>query len=177
MYPPLGSEVLSAASRAGARNVISGNSGNGIEINFCCFNGDQIQGNFIGADISGSGPLSNGGNGIYLANNSSTQTIGGTASGTGNIIAFNGAAGVSINSGNSNSILSNSIFSNGGPGIELIGTANNQAKAPVLTSVTATTIQGKLTSLPSAIFRIEFFSNSTCDPSGFGRGTNFHRLH
>src|SRR5207302_7851676 len=110
---------------SGARNLISGNSGNGINIDGCCYVGDQLQGNFIGTDAGGSSPLGNTGNGVKMTGNAVNQLIGGTISGSGNTIAFNGAAGVSIASGSQNAILSNSIFSNSGPGIELIGNANN----------------------------------------------------
>jgi hypothetical protein len=45
---------------------------------------------------------------------------------------------------------------------------------PVLTTATTsgnmTTISGTLNSTPNTPFRIEFFFNSACDPSGFGEG-------
>ena len=45
--------------------------------------------------------------------------IGGTQSGAANKIAFNGAAGILVFSGSRNAIRGNSIFSNGGLGIDL----------------------------------------------------------
>jgi hypothetical protein len=48
---------------------------------------------------------------------------------------------------------------------------------PVLTSATiaggATRVAGSLNSTPSTKFRVEFFSNEECDPSGFGEGEKF----
>src|SRR5262249_38798305 len=48
---------------------------------------------------------------------------------------------------------------------------------PVITSAVSaggtTTIQGMLDSAFSTQFRIEFFSNTTCDPSGFGEGEKY----
>ena len=169
-------------SASGARNLISGNQGNGINSSIMfspsSFNpGNQVQGNFIGADVNGTTPLGNGGHGIFISyvlfDQRTGETIGGAASGGGNIIAFNGAAGVFVASGSHHAILSNSIFSNGDLGIKLADGANNQQSAPVLTSVTATTIQGKLSGQANTAFRIEFFSNTAPDPSGFGEGQTF----
>ena len=65
-------------------------------------------------------PLGNEIDGVIVSNNASSNTIGGTAAGAGNTIAFNVLAGVSVGSGTGNSILSNSIFSNGKLGIDLV---------------------------------------------------------
>ena len=54
---------------------------------------------------------------------------------------------------------------------------NNLQNFPVLatavTSAGSTTIDGSLNSTPSTMFLVEFFSNSVCDPSGFGEGESF----
>jgi len=52
---------------------------------------------------------------------------------------------------------------------------NNLQNFPVLTSATigSTTIEGTLNSTPDTEFRLEFFANSTCDPSGHGEGERF----
>ena len=42
-----------------------------------------------------------------------------------------------------------------------------------ISSAAGTAIQGTLNSLPGTTFRIEFFSNGSCDPSGFGEGEVF----
>ena len=77
----------------GARNVISGNANYGILLNQT--NGDLIQGNFIGVDVNGAA-LGNTARGIQVANGSHDCTIGGTAAGAGNVIAFNGAPGITV---------------------------------------------------------------------------------
>lgn len=87
-----------------------------------------------------------------------------------------------------NAIQGSAIFSNTGLGIDLedddvtsndasdgdMGT-NNLQNFPVLTSaITGTiTIEGMLNSTPDATFRLEFFSNSACDPSDHGEGETF----
>ncbi|MDH3602705.1 MAG: thrombospondin type 3 repeat-containing protein, partial [Candidatus Tectomicrobia bacterium] len=44
---------------------------------------------------------------------------------------------------------------------------------PVITSATTGQITGTLNSTPNTEFRLEFFANSQCDPSGFGEGETF----
>src|SRR5262249_56377341 len=56
--------------------------------------------------------------------NATNNTVGGTATGAGNVIAFNGHNGVTVglfsfDSSAGNAILSNSIFGNGALGIDL----------------------------------------------------------
>ena len=178
-----------------ARNVISGNRGNGIFL-FNNAENNIIQGNFIGTDVSGTVNLGNNERGITIERGDGGaprgNAIGGVAPGAGNIIAFNGQGGVFI-SGSSvtgNSVLSNSIFSNTNLGIDLDQNgvtpndtgdadtgANNLQNYPVLSSAmsgaSAATVQGTFNSMPNMPFRLEFFSNPACDPSGFGEGQSF----
>ena len=85
-------------------------------------------GNLIGTDAMGTTALGNGASGVEIAGNyygASDNSIGGTAAGAGNIIAFNGGDGVDVGSYSSdtaavdNSILSNFIYANGLLGIDL----------------------------------------------------------
>ena len=72
-------------------NKISGNTGDGIltEVG----NGNVIQGNFIGMDVTGYGPLGNGRAGLTL-DGEYYSLIGGATSAERNIISANGAAGI-----------------------------------------------------------------------------------
>ena len=144
-----------------------------------------MQGNFIGTDVTGKKDLGNLGNGVKIDLSASKNTIGGTADGAGNTIAFNGANGVLVGSGTGNGILGNSIFSNVKLGTDLgddgetlndktdaDSGANNLQNAPDLLSVTTdriastTTVVFHLDSTPSTTFRIEFFFNRAKDASG-----------
>lgn len=171
----------------GARNVISANRGEGVQIYGSGASGNLVQGNLIGVSADGSSALGNGAAGVLLTMSASRNLIGGTAEGAANIIAFNGGSGVVVESGSGNSILSNSIFSNGGLGIDLGGDgvtpndgqdldggANNLQNFPTITSATfadaTATIRGALTSTPNTGFRLDLFTNSACDPSGSGEG-------
>jgi hypothetical protein len=184
-------------------NLISGNNGNSGLILGQNTSANVIQGNIIGADITGTQPLGNTPGGITI--NGHDNTVGCTAAGARNIIAFNGGgtpmcnafdAGIWVhNSGAvNNAILGNSIFSNAGLGIDLefdgdpncvepndncdVDTGpNNLQNYPVITSVISgggnTNIQGSLNSAPSKTFRVEFFDNSQCDPFNNGEGQTF----
>ena len=55
-----------------------------------------------------------------ISTSASRNTIGGITADFGNKIAFNAQAGVTVQSGTGNSILSNSIFQNGELGIDLV---------------------------------------------------------
>ena len=77
---------------AGARNVISGNRdyGIGMSSGFVTAFANTVQGNYIGPDITGTVALSpNQTAGIFF-NASDHNTIGGAASGAGNVISGNG---------------------------------------------------------------------------------------
>src|SRR5262245_40515891 len=84
-------------------------------------NNNLIQGNLIGTNAAGTAMLPNGGDGILSEFGSSNNTIGGEA---GNLIAFNGGAGVFVASGTGNSIQGNSIHDNGGSASILVPLAS-----------------------------------------------------
>jgi VCBS repeat-containing protein/parallel beta-helix repeat protein len=168
---------------AGTGNLISGNAADGI-VFFCAVggliptSGNLVQGNLIGTDVTGTASLPNGTNGVQFHDACTmNNTVGGTATGAGNIIAFNKNDNVLVDTGTGNSILSNSIFSSGHLGIELLNNGNNNQAAPVLTSAAATpgggTIQGTLASTPNSMFIVQFFANAAANPSGFGEGQIF----
>ena len=111
--------------------------------------------------------------GVYLSN-AAGNTIGGDVDGAGNVIAYNGAqnvdaSGVRIQDADAlgNSIWRNSIYSNAALGIQLDAGGNNDQDAPSLTSAdNGSTTIGTLDSTPNTTYRLEFFANPACDPSG-----------
>jgi uncharacterized repeat protein (TIGR01451 family) len=180
---------------AGARNVISGNDGDGLHIGGSSATGNVVQGNYIGTQANGTSARANAQHGISI-DSVNGNSIGGTAAGAGNTIAFNGQSGVHFFTVGATgiAILSNSIHDNGTTaahvGIDLGGDgvtpndagdadtgANNLQNFPILSLVQQsggnTTITGTLNSTASATFTIEFFSNPTCDTSGNGEGQVF----
>jgi uncharacterized repeat protein (TIGR01451 family) len=85
---------------AGQGNLISGNLGAGIEIanSAQASSANVLQGNFIGTTASGMKGLPNQGSGI-LVNGATSNVIGGSASGAGNVVSCNLGCGVQLISG------------------------------------------------------------------------------
>jgi len=173
-----------------ARNIVSGNNSHGFQIRQVGTDGNLVQGNFIGTQINGTSPLGNTGVGVLVENLANNNIIGGTASGAGNVIAFNGDEGIGVASGTGNAIRSNSVFSNSGLGIDLGSNgvtlndacdgdtgANNLQNFPVILgsghTATTITIQGTLNSALSTTFSLDFFANNSCDALGYGEGATY----
>jgi hypothetical protein len=88
-------------------NLISANLMNGVKLTDGASN-NRAQGNSIGTDVNGTQPLGNTLDGVYL--DATSNTIGATASGAGNLISANGRNGVGISrSGPWNYVEGNSI--------------------------------------------------------------------
>lgn len=172
---------------AAAANVISGNGGDGVNLVPNASSGLLILGNYIGTD-SAADNLGNQGDGVDIASDS--VTIGGTTIGAGNVIADNGISGILIDGNfDHNAILTNSIYGNANLGINLgngptlnhpdeqgftIPAPNDYQNYPVLTSASSTAssteIVGTLNAAASTTYLIQFFANSSADPSGYGQG-------
>jgi hypothetical protein len=160
----------------GSGNIISGNSADGVRIDTGSAQlptqGVQVEGNYIGTDITGTNALSNG---LGIEADGSNNTIGGSAAGAGNLIANNSQGGVLVNAGTADTISRNSISTNGGagtgPGITLSNNGNNNLAAPSLTSAnlngSTLTVMGSFTP-PSAdnAYVLEFFANPSSDAEG-----------
>lgn len=167
-------------------NVISANLWGGIIVQSGGL-GATIRGNWIGTDKTRSRDLGNNGPGIHISGTRG-NSIGGTNSGDGNVIACNSQWGIVMNgspSAFSNAILGNKIYSNDMIGIDLIGdgvspndagdpdTGNNFMQNFPIVSVAwrgSTIITGSLNSVAGRTYRLEFFLNDQCDPSGYGQG-------
>jgi hypothetical protein len=173
-------------------NLISGNDRTGITLATPA-SAVQVSHNLVGTDKSGTRRLGNTSEGVEILGSSNNFL-------SDNTIAFNGSDGVRIELGNAlssavhtNTISSNSIFSNGGLGINLIDVGaivvegetegptpndpgdtdrgpNNLQNKPVLTSAKnvsgKTTIRGTLNSHPGESYTIQLFSN----PKGTDEG-------
>jgi hypothetical protein len=158
---------------SGAGNVISANGGSGVSISGASAQANVIQGNFIGTDQSATINLGNAVNGVTVAGGSN-NTIGGTAPGAGNSIAFNGNDGVLVDTGAGNTILSDLIFSSGNLGIELTNNGNANQAAPQLASAgedgSTTVVQGTISGPANTTFSIQFYSDPAADPTGHAEG-------
>ncbi|MBM4091814.1 MAG: hypothetical protein FJ276_20660, partial [Planctomycetes bacterium] len=104
----------------GSRNVISGNDSYGVRIIGAGASGNQVLGNFIGTDASGTADLGNTFDGVVVWGPASNTTIGGTMPGAGNVISGNDSYGVRIigDGASGNQVLGNVI------GTDASGTAD-----------------------------------------------------
>ncbi len=117
---------------ADQRNVISGNTSNGIYL----FNGvtfNDIENNYIGTNAAGTAALGNG-RGIFITSNAKHNVIGGKAASQRNIISGNANQGVYFTGTDGNALLGNYIgpnadlngnLANGGGGVLITGGATN----------------------------------------------------
>lgn len=81
---------------AAARNVISANGEDGVNISGRGTANNVVQGNFIGTDAQGRAALGNGSAGVVLELGTTLNLIGGAEPGAGNVISANEGAGVVI---------------------------------------------------------------------------------
>ena len=122
---------------SGARNIISGNTFDGVSLLEAGTNANLVQGNYIGLNAAGSAALPNNGAGVVIAAGARSNTIGsGTAAGGRNVISGNMYQGIVItDSGtNSNKVQGNIIglnptgtaaIGNQFEGIAIFGTASS----------------------------------------------------
>ena len=173
---------------AGAGNLISGFFGYGVYISDAGTSGNLVQGNIIGADLTGTNALGNGIANLLLQLGATNNVIGGTGAGAGNVIAYSGGAGVLLLNATTtnNAIRGNSIFANGFLGINFSNTIvaanhtgflagpNNMQNYPVITNAFgysgSTIVLGKFNSLASRSFFIDVYRNFAADFSGYGEG-------
>ena len=166
-------------------NVISANSFCGICVQ--AVNGGFIVNNKIGTNAAGTTVLGNL-EGIYLLNTANMR-VGFDENGAAapNVITGSTLSGIAVFGGSSvgNLFYRNSIYGNGGLGIDLARDgvtqndaqdadtgANNLQNFPVINTAT-TTITGNFNSTPNHNFQLQFFSSLAADPSGYGEGQTF----
>jgi titin len=126
---------------AGARNVISANAQEGVEIYGAGATGNRVLGNYIGTDKSGTKALGNADQGVFIGL-APNNTVGGTSTGARNIISANGDSGVLIfgTEARGNKVLGNYI------GTDKSGAAplGNDYSGVVISEAPANTIGGTI---------------------------------
>jgi hypothetical protein len=101
---------------AADRNVISGNDLAGVAVAHIGATGNTITGNYIGTNAAGTAAIANTFDGVFIRSNASGNTVGGTASGSGNLISGNTRSGVALDAAG-NTVIGNVI------GLNAAGTA------------------------------------------------------
>jgi CSLREA domain-containing protein len=117
---------LIGGSESDAGNVISGNTGYGLQLtDGSAYN--EIKGNLIGCDLTGMIRVPNENSGVNIRDGAHDNLIGGLEPGSGNVISGNNRTGLSIGQGTGaslNYILGNRIGTNAAGTDSLVNTAN-----------------------------------------------------
>jgi hypothetical protein len=170
-------------------NVVAGNFGRGIYITGAGAFGNQVQGNFIGTDITGTIRQGNASDGLRISEGASDN------SNPDNVIAYNRGSGVVIGNGlndpaETDGVFAGRIYGNAQLGIDLgndgvtpnttpsFTAPNGLANFPVITSArsagSVTVISATVHSFPNSILNfVEFYADSSLDPTGYGQGETF----
>ncbi len=183
-------DVLVGGTAEGAGNLASGNGQNGINIFQAV--GAVVQGNLVGTDATGTFAIGNGTDGIVVGANGTI--VGGINPGEANTIAYNLGSGIEVQgltaALNGNPIRGNSIYANGGIGIDLGGDGvtandaldvdggpNSRQNYPIVISAvpsapSGTHVEGTLDSTASTNYTLDFYANPPCEgrPQDFTEG-------
>ena len=149
----------------------------------------QVWGIYVGIGAVLVAVLGNGADGIKMENGATHNSVGSALANSANSIANNVGNGVTLlpTAGTGNSLVGNSIFDNGGLGIDLNGdgvTSNDAGDGdagpngllnhPVLTDARSAegslTIDGSYSGIGNAAYRLDFYLSDVADPSGSGEG-------
>ncbi len=140
------SNLIGGATPA-ARNVISGNTGDGILIgrpsnaNCCSSSSNTVKGNLIGTDVTGTADLGNGGTGVVIRD-SPNNIIGGTMAGERNVISGNNASGIRLDvvfGGTTGNLLQGNLIGTDAAGTSALG---NSASGVFIVSSSNNTVGG-----------------------------------
>ncbi len=177
---------------AAAGNVISGNDEYGVVITGQGTDDNQVAGNEVGTDRTGTAIIPNNGPGIDVAAGASNNTIGGANPGAGNLITDNGGPGVVVGlttgdiSSVGNQITADRIFGNTGQAIDLgydgvtdnsiapRDGPNNFQNFPIIVTTADGQLQGWLGgSTPEETFHIDLFASAGYGPGGSGEAEDY----
>ncbi|GHB05899.1 hypothetical protein GCM10009069_30240 [Algimonas arctica] len=184
------SGVTIGGTNVADRNIISGNTGDGIA--FSGVDTITILGNSIGLGADGTTAVGNTGTGVSILAAATGVQIGNGSSSGANVITNNGADGI-YSSGDDFFALANNIYGNGGLGIDLGGgtedadgvTANdsgdgdagpnNLLNFPIINelSVAGSTLNYDINlDAPANTdgYRVDFYKSTEADASSYGEG-------
>ena len=169
------------------RNIIVGSRklgefrGDGIQINSgaAALNGgdsNKIFGNYIGIGADGETAIPNSRFGVGLFGSVDSNKIGSRSQP--NVIAKNSDHGISVQEflggfPTRNEVFGNSIFENGGIGLEIGNTVQTVALPDLDNSSTSGWLTVSINDLPGRPLIIDLFRNDACDASGSGEGRTF----
>jgi hypothetical protein len=150
-----------------AADVISGNTLDGVQLTDSG-PGNVIEGNFLGTDSGGTGPLGNGRAGVTIQGGSTGNIVGGTAPGAANVISANGRYGVwVIDPGTSGNVIEGDFIGTGLGGTQPLG--NGFAGVDIQNQASFNTVGGTAAGAGNVIS-----ANGTYGVLVNGTGANFN---
>lgn len=145
----LGTNNTVGGTAAGARNVISGNDTNGVQILGTYATGNVVLGNYLGTNSLGLAGIGNNVAGVAIAGGANKNTVGGTSTAARNVISGNFTFGVAITGLGTtlNKVLGNYI------GLQATGTAKlgNTFQGVVINGASDNTLGGTTASARNII--------------------------
>ena len=158
---------------AAAKNIISGNGSQGVNIGNLGTSFNLVEGNFIGTNRAGTAALANGYSGIGIFNSASSNTIGGTATGSLNLISGNTDQGIAIGAPDSGQTVgpTQNIVEGNYIGVNLAGTAalpNGTAGVDLLNASQSNIIGGSGTAARNVISGNGYQDVAISDPGSTG---------
>ncbi len=183
------SNTIGGVSEA-ARNVISGNSSDGMTFSGSGTSSNNVQGNFIGLNASGTGTLANSGSGVSIFGSATNNVIGGTGAGMRNYISGNTGEGILManNGTTGNQVQGNTIgrnfagnaAGNGNHGVSIFGGAQSNtiggSTSGASNIITASTNEGiamfDATDIKDLFSRNSIFANGAKGISLFNSANN-----
>ena len=169
----------------GARNIISGNSQQGVTIGNPSTASNVVQGNYIGLDVVGLAKIANAFSGVDISGGAHDNTIGGASAGARNFISGSGNYGVVVSGIGTNSNLiqgntiglnvANAAIANAAQGVALFQAQQSDPSGPQLnviggTAVGASNVIAGNTSQAVALFNSGTIKNTISENSIFSNG-------
>ncbi|OAI44493.1 hypothetical protein AYO38_02205 [bacterium SCGC AG-212-C10] len=178
----MGVDVVGATNTNVHRNIISGNTGDGLRIESGASRTTVYENRIGTTDELGTVSLGNTGNGVAIINSWGSSVV--------SAIAFNGGSGVTVVGETADqNVISSNIHSNNGRGIDLgangidsddqldADTGPNQGQNfPIVTMAvpgTLTVVDWSIHSKPLTKFTAAFYASPGCDSSGNGEGARW----
>ncbi len=118
------SNVLIGGTAPGAGNLLSGNLHDGVDSFVIGSDNITIQGNIVGLDVTGTKPLGNGNDGLYVSGPSNVL-IGGIQPGARNLISSNGGDGIDTFSDTINYTIQGNLIGTDITGTKAMGNAKD----------------------------------------------------
>ena len=121
----IGVKISSGATGTSvADNLVSGNTAVGISIGGTGTGSNLVTGNYIGTNAAGTAARGNGTHGVVIGDGAGSNTVGGSAEGSRNVISGNGGAGVVVRgAGTSANVVQGNFIGLNADGGALLGNA------------------------------------------------------